>query len=81
MDRASNGDGMKQTITEHADRFSAMAADYDDSQDSEEYRACASLVVDHERVPAVERSDAGVAAVESEGAESGESDTAGDRRG
>ncbi|WP_396613075.1 class I SAM-dependent methyltransferase [Haloferax sp. S1W] len=36
---------MKKTIEEHADRFSDIAADYDDSQDSEEYRACVSLVV------------------------------------
>ncbi|ELZ26698.1 methylase involved in ubiquinone/menaquinone biosynthesis [Halogeometricum pallidum JCM 14848] len=38
---------MKKTIEEHADRFSAAAADYDDDQDSEEYRACANLVVEH----------------------------------
>lgn len=38
---------MKKTIEEHADRFSDIAGDYDDSQDSEEYRACVSLVVDH----------------------------------
>ena len=38
---------MKKTIEEHADRFSSIAADYDESQDSEEYRACASLVVEH----------------------------------
>ncbi|ELZ91477.1 protein-L-isoaspartate O-methyltransferase [Haloferax mucosum ATCC BAA-1512] len=36
---------MKKTIEEHADRFSDIATDYDDSQDSEEYRACVSLVV------------------------------------
>ncbi|EFW90289.1 protein-L-isoaspartate O-methyltransferase [Haladaptatus paucihalophilus DX253] len=38
---------MKKTIEEHANRFSDIAGDYDDSQDSEEYRACVSLVVDH----------------------------------
>lgn len=38
---------MKKSIEEHAERFSAIAADYDESQDSEEYRACASLVVEH----------------------------------
>ncbi|WP_101296559.1 class I SAM-dependent methyltransferase [Halegenticoccus soli] len=38
---------MKKTIEEHAAHFSEMAADYDDSQNSEEYRACASLVVEH----------------------------------
>ncbi|QCJ47751.1 class I SAM-dependent methyltransferase [Haloprofundus sp. MHR1] len=38
---------MKKTVEEHAARFSEIAADYDESQDSDEYRACASLVVDH----------------------------------
>ncbi|RDI71027.1 class I SAM-dependent methyltransferase [Halopelagius longus] len=38
---------MKKTIEEHADRFSKAAAEYDDSQDSEEYLACANLVVEH----------------------------------
>ncbi|SFL07285.1 Methyltransferase domain-containing protein [Halogranum rubrum] len=38
---------MKKTIEEHADRFSQIAADYDETQSSDEYRACASLVVDH----------------------------------
>ncbi|MFC4360154.1 class I SAM-dependent methyltransferase [Halobium salinum] len=38
---------MKKTIEEHADRFSDIAADYDDDQSSEEYRACVSLVVEH----------------------------------
>ena len=38
---------MKKTIEEHADRFSEIAADYDDSQSSDEYKACASLVVDY----------------------------------
>ncbi|AFK18817.1 class I SAM-dependent methyltransferase [Haloferax mediterranei ATCC 33500] len=36
---------MKKTIEEHAARFSDIATDYDESQDSEEYRACVSLVV------------------------------------
>lgn len=38
---------MKKTIEEHASRFDGIAAEYDDSQDSEEYRACASLVIEH----------------------------------
>ncbi|WP_254544351.1 class I SAM-dependent methyltransferase [Halomarina pelagica] len=39
---------MKRTIEEHADRFDEIAADYDDSQNqTEEYRACVSLVVDY----------------------------------
>ncbi|GAA0198236.1 class I SAM-dependent methyltransferase [Haladaptatus pallidirubidus] len=38
---------MKKTIEEHADRFSDIAGDYDDEQDSDEYRACVSLVVEH----------------------------------
>ena len=38
---------MKKTLEEHADRFSEWAADYDESQDSPEYRACASLVVEY----------------------------------
>ncbi|XVH30869.1 class I SAM-dependent methyltransferase [Haloferacaceae archaeon DSL9] len=38
---------MKKSLEEHADRFSAIATDYDDSQDSDEYRACAGLVIDH----------------------------------
>ncbi|WP_254534617.1 class I SAM-dependent methyltransferase [Halomarina litorea] len=37
---------MKKTIEEHAARFDEYAAEYDTDQ-SEEYRACASLVVDH----------------------------------
>jgi cyclopropane fatty-acyl-phospholipid synthase-like methyltransferase len=37
---------MKKTIEEHAARFDEYAAEYDADQ-SEEYRACASLVVDH----------------------------------
>ncbi|WP_277542068.1 class I SAM-dependent methyltransferase [Haloarcula laminariae] len=38
---------MKKSIDEHADRFSEHAADYDESQDSPEYRACVDLVVGH----------------------------------
>jgi SAM-dependent methyltransferase len=38
---------MKKTIEEHAARFDGIAAEYDDSQDSEEYRAAASLVTEH----------------------------------
>jgi SAM-dependent methyltransferase len=38
---------MKKTIEEHAARFDDHAADYDDKQDSPEYRACASLVTEH----------------------------------
>jgi SAM-dependent methyltransferase len=38
---------MKKSIDEHAERFSDHAADYDESQDSPEYRACADLVVEH----------------------------------
>jgi len=38
---------MKKSIDEHAARFSDHAADYDESQDSPEYRACADLVVGH----------------------------------
>jgi ubiquinone/menaquinone biosynthesis C-methylase UbiE len=37
---------MKKTVEEHAERFSEKAAEYDDSK-SEEYHACASLVIDH----------------------------------
>jgi len=37
---------MKKTHEEHAARFDEKAADYDDSE-SEEYRVCVSLVVDH----------------------------------
>ena len=37
---------MKKTVAEHAERFSEKAAEYDDSK-SEEYHACASLVIDH----------------------------------
>jgi SAM-dependent methyltransferase len=39
---------MKRTLEEHASRFDEVAGEYDDSQnDTEEYRACVSLVVDH----------------------------------
>jgi len=37
---------MKKPIDDHAARFDEKAAEYDDSK-SDEYRACASLVVDH----------------------------------
>jgi ubiquinone/menaquinone biosynthesis C-methylase UbiE len=37
---------MKKTVAEHAERFSEKAAEYDDSK-SDEYRACASLVIEH----------------------------------
>jgi SAM-dependent methyltransferase len=37
---------MKKTIDEHAARFDRKAASYDESE-SEEYRACANLVVEH----------------------------------
>ncbi|MFD1515389.1 class I SAM-dependent methyltransferase [Halomarina rubra] len=39
---------MKKTIDEHAARFDSIAGEYDDSQnDTEEYRACVSLVIEH----------------------------------
>jgi len=38
---------MKKSLDEHAERFSEYAADYDDSQDSPEYRRAADLVVGH----------------------------------
>jgi SAM-dependent methyltransferase len=39
---------MKRSLEEHASRFDEVAGEYDDSQnDTEEYRACVSLVVDH----------------------------------
>ncbi|GGJ10861.1 S-adenosylmethionine-dependent methyltransferase [Halobellus salinus] len=38
---------MKKTIAEHAERFSEAAGTYDGDQDSEEYLACADLVVGH----------------------------------
>jgi len=37
---------MKRSIEDHAERFSAVAAEYDEQQDSEEYGACASLVIE-----------------------------------
>ena len=37
---------MKKTVAEHAARFDDVASEYDDSG-TEEYRACASLVIDH----------------------------------
>ncbi|ELZ61441.1 MULTISPECIES: class I SAM-dependent methyltransferase [Halorubrum] len=37
---------MKKTVEEHAERFSEKAAEYDDSK-SDEYHACAGLVIDH----------------------------------
>ncbi|MEM4780344.1 MAG: class I SAM-dependent methyltransferase [Halalkalicoccus sp.] len=37
---------MKRTVEEHAARFDDHAADYDESQNSEEYKACAGLVID-----------------------------------
>ena len=47
MPPASNVAGMKKPIEDHAERFSAAAASYDDDQDSAEYLACADLVVEH----------------------------------
>lgn len=38
---------MNERLEELADRFSRIAADYDESQVGEEYRACATLVIDH----------------------------------
>ena len=38
---------MKKSLDEHAERFSESAADYDENQDSPEYRAAADLVVSH----------------------------------
>ncbi|WP_434522079.1 class I SAM-dependent methyltransferase [Halorubrum sp. AS12] len=37
---------MKKTVEEHAERFSEKATEYDDSK-SDEYHACAGLVIDH----------------------------------
>ena len=37
---------MKKTVEEHAERFSEKAGEYDDSK-SDEYHACAGLVIDH----------------------------------
>jgi SAM-dependent methyltransferase len=39
---------MKKSLEDHAARFDEIAGEYDDSQnDTEEYRACVSLVVEH----------------------------------
>jgi len=39
---------MKKSLEDHAARFDEVAGEYDDSQnDTEEYRACVSLVVEH----------------------------------
>lgn len=38
---------MKKTVEEHADRFDGIAAEYDEHQHSEEYRAAASLVTEY----------------------------------
>jgi len=38
---------MKRTLEEHAARFDDLAGEYDDTQDSAEYRASVSLVVEH----------------------------------
>jgi len=43
---ASNVVGMKRTVEEHAERFSATAATYDESK-TDEYHACADLVTEH----------------------------------
>jgi SAM-dependent methyltransferase len=40
---------MKRTVEEHAARFDEYASDYDDGQNSPEYEACASLVIEHAR--------------------------------
>ncbi|WP_435347221.1 class I SAM-dependent methyltransferase [Haloarchaeobius sp. HRN-SO-5] len=41
---------MKKTIREHAARFDDVAAEYDDEHNqTEEYRACVSLVLEHAR--------------------------------
>ncbi|WP_418282019.1 class I SAM-dependent methyltransferase [Halorubrum sp. DTA98] len=37
---------MKRPVDEHAERFSAKAAEYDDAK-SDEYRACADLVIEY----------------------------------
>ena len=37
---------MKRSLEEHAERFDEKATEYDDSK-SEEYRACANLVIEH----------------------------------
>jgi len=46
LSRGSNVAGMKKSLEEHADRFSEIADEYDERK-SDEYRACADLVVDH----------------------------------
>jgi SAM-dependent methyltransferase len=38
---------MKKSLDDHAERFSEYAPEYDESQDSPEYRAAATLVVEH----------------------------------
>lgn len=38
---------MKKSLDEHAERFSEHAADYDECQDSDAYRACVDFVVEH----------------------------------
>jgi len=40
---------MKRTVEEHAARFDEYASEYDDGQNSPEYEACASLVIEHAR--------------------------------
>jgi SAM-dependent methyltransferase len=40
---------MKRTVEEHAERFDEYASDYDEGQNSPEYEACASLVIEHAR--------------------------------
>ncbi len=40
---------MKRTVEEHAARFDEYAGDYDEGQDSAEYKACAGLVIEHAR--------------------------------
>ncbi|MFB6234132.1 MAG: class I SAM-dependent methyltransferase [Halopenitus sp.] len=37
---------MKKSVEEHAERFSAKAAEYDESK-TDEYHACANLVIEH----------------------------------
>ncbi|GAB7095085.1 class I SAM-dependent methyltransferase [Halolamina litorea] len=37
---------MKRSIADHAARFSEIAEEYDEAQDSDEYAACASMVVE-----------------------------------
>lgn len=37
---------MKRSIADHAARFSEIADEYDEAQDSDEYAACASMVVE-----------------------------------